>query len=306
MMLSATDLTEMHLDDVLVAGQHQAFRRHVAAPVRAIADLGDLLILHRHHDDVADRPRPVHVEAGQRAAGVAAEHEVQRDLVGLHGVERAKRHPQDQKRQRDRHDRFCAHASARQTLEILLQASDRVFNVVGAWRPAGARAPGALSPGLPRAALVVPGHAASVAALAAAVGLIGEGGGSGHARRQGVGRGRRALRRRGFRPPARQAGRDRVPDSKAQTVGGGESQEQRRAQSRLEPEKRDRHGQLRRASRGHRGDDEPAEPMRGLRMRAEEKIGIGVGGQRESDKGEAGCDPQDGGATHDELRRWSS
>ena len=93
------------VDDVLIAGQHLALGEDVAAAgLAAITDFGDLLVEHRNLDHCADRPRPVAVEAGRGLAGVAAEDEVEADLVGLDGVERAEREPRHQRDQRDDED----------------------------------------------------------------------------------------------------------------------------------------------------------------------------------------------------------
>ena len=99
--LGVADLPEhrqVDVDDVLVAGQHQAFGRDVASgrralgavallAARAVADLGAVDAGDRWQQDMFDRPGQVPVEAGLGAVAVGAEAHHHTEFVRLHPVE---------------------------------------------------------------------------------------------------------------------------------------------------------------------------------------------------------------------------
>jgi len=136
------DHAEPNVDDVLVAGEHLALGEIVEV-VAAIADLGDLLIPDRNLDHRADRPRPIGIEAGGRLAGVAAEDQVDADLIGLHGIKGAQGEPDEQRQKKEDNDAAQAQTAAaarNDAAQTLLDAAQQVLKV--AWR----RSDGALAP----------------------------------------------------------------------------------------------------------------------------------------------------------------
>ena len=166
------DHAELDIDDVQVARQHQALfgrLRAVAAGLAAgvhfgaIADLGDLLIGDGHLDHIADRPGPVVVEPRDRLAGVAAEDEIDADLVGLHRIE-AEGEPKQNHHEDQESDPAAGEAAAaarQEAAQGVLKPTQRLFEIPWCLPAARPRAPRPL-PRPPRAAaLIVPGHETS-------------------------------------------------------------------------------------------------------------------------------------------------
>jgi hypothetical protein len=89
----------VHVDDVLVIGQHQRFFEAVATPPRA--DLNRLQREHINHLVRLHRPRTAPAEAWCRAFAVLAEGRDHPDLTLLHDVEAAAK-PDEQRSQQDR------------------------------------------------------------------------------------------------------------------------------------------------------------------------------------------------------------
>src|SRR5581483_4144220 len=104
-LLCVVDLPEhgeVDVDDVLIPGQHQAFRGHVApaavgvvAARRAVADFGAVDAGDGGQQDLLDRPGQVPVQAGVGAVAVGAETQHDAEFVRLHAVEAAGEPQQD-------------------------------------------------------------------------------------------------------------------------------------------------------------------------------------------------------------------
>ena len=162
---------EIDVDDVLVAGEHQAFLEDVAAAaLRAwpVADRDGAPGAHVRLQHLADRIGQVVAQAFAGRAGVAAEDHVDADLVRPDGVE-AGREPQHDRGEEDDRGGLAAEggaarddglepvlAAAQDLLEIGRAAAARALGA-GAPRTAAARA-AALPPRAAAAALVAPRH----------------------------------------------------------------------------------------------------------------------------------------------------
>ena len=160
----------LHVGDILVAGEHQAFFGHIdrgLAPGPRI-DTGDeangdrVSVRDPQLGDRADRIGPVVVQAGACLAHVAAEDHVQADLVGLNGVEPAHR-PQADGCQHGNERALAAKAARQSPLQPVLAAAQQFLEV---WRhlapgPTALLSPWTLIIGFPPGApstLVGPGH----------------------------------------------------------------------------------------------------------------------------------------------------
>ncbi len=145
---------EIDIDDVLVAGEHQAFLGHVAdggaAPQildqpHADIDAVDARDLGREHG--LDRVRQVIVEAWLGVAHVLAEAQHHAELVRI-DPEEAGEAPDRQRRQHDQGEPLAAEAAAGQHgPQLVLAAAQELFKI--GWRRARLlrpRAPRALAP----------------------------------------------------------------------------------------------------------------------------------------------------------------
>src|SRR5690606_12991570 len=108
---------EIDVDDVLVAGEHQAFLRHVPiGPAGAVsaaeAHLDAIEIGDADLGYAADRIRPVPVQAVALVADIAAEDEFERDLVGTDHVGPGGE-PGDDRQQNGDQDAAAAERAAR-------------------------------------------------------------------------------------------------------------------------------------------------------------------------------------------------
>ena len=163
---------EIDVDDVLVAGEHQAFLRHVARRGAAAAhvldrahadvDLVDAQRLRREHR--LDRIGQVVIQSRLHLAHVLAEAQHHAEFVRLN-PEEAGKSPQRQHRQSQQRKAPAAEAVARQeAAQFVLAAAENLLQVRrrGAARRLRSRAPGALTARNPRtataAALIAPWH----------------------------------------------------------------------------------------------------------------------------------------------------
>ena len=135
--LDAPQHGEVDVDDVLVAGQHQAFFRHVAhgaaAPRRIVdqghadGDGGDAQRLRQQHG--LDRIRQMIVQAGLHGAHMLAEAQHHAELFGLH-AEEAGQAPDRERAEQHQGDAHAAEMSARQQLlHLVLAAAQQVFKI---------------------------------------------------------------------------------------------------------------------------------------------------------------------------------
>ena len=144
---------EIDVDDVLVAGQHQAFLRHVAhrgaaADVfdRAHADIDLVDAQRRRRQRGLDRIGQVIVQARLHLADELAEPQHDAELVGL-DAEEAGKAPEHDRRQRDQRDAAAAEIAGQQAAQPVL-APAQEFLEIGRLRPARRLRPRA--PGSPR------------------------------------------------------------------------------------------------------------------------------------------------------------
>src|SRR5690625_4020659 len=166
---------EVDIDDVLVAGQHQAFFGHVtsrrtgACGRAAIADFDRVDGLDRRRDDRFDRIGQMPVEAGFGRLNPLAEAENDALFIRLHPIETGQ-HPEDEDR-RDRHQNAATTAKAARygTLQALLAATYH-FLQIGRALAAEAAAPATTAPA-PGPAGIAGASSAPGAAAAAAAGL---------------------------------------------------------------------------------------------------------------------------------------
>ena len=128
---------EIDVDDVLVAGQHQAFFRHVphgaAAPRRIVdqrhadRDGGDAQRLRQQHG--LDRIRQMIVQAGLHGAHMLAEAQHDAEFFGLH-AEESGQSPDRQRADQDQRDAHAAEMAARQKLlQPVLAAPQKVLEI---------------------------------------------------------------------------------------------------------------------------------------------------------------------------------
>ena len=168
------------IDDIFVAGQHQAFFRHGDRRVagQANTDIDGRDVGDRRRVDRFDRERKFHVKAGFDRADELAETQHDALFVDIDPVERAVGdEPQDHETDQDERPRAAARAragctaataAARKHLpELLLRAPDQFIEIgrliAAAGRPLPPRTPIAAataSAALPAAAavLIAPGH----------------------------------------------------------------------------------------------------------------------------------------------------
>ena len=166
--LDAPQHGEVDVDDVLVAGQHQAFLRHVAhgaAAPRGIVDQGhadgnggDAQRLRQQHG--LDRIRQVIVQAGLGVADIFAEAQHDAELFRLHAIEAG--HAPD--RDRADHDQRNAEpgeiAAGQQLLQPVLTAPQEILEIGRPWADRlRTGAPWSFRTRTPRApALILPRH----------------------------------------------------------------------------------------------------------------------------------------------------
>ena len=159
---------EIDVDDVLVAGEHQAFLRHLAHR-RAAAH-----VFHRAHADVdfvdAQRRRSQHgldrigqviVQSRLHLAGELAEAKHHAELVGLDAKEAGKA-PEHHGNERNQSDTAAAEIAGQEAAQPVLASAQKLLQI-GRSRPASRllrprapRSPGPRSPGA--TGLVVPRH----------------------------------------------------------------------------------------------------------------------------------------------------
>src|SRR5262249_4594203 len=158
---------EIDVDDVLVAGEHQALFRNVArggaAPRildQAHADVDPAIARNFRRQRLLDRIGQMIIEAWLRELRELAEAQHHSLLVGLHAVE-AGEHPECDRGDNQEHAAPAAERAAWQdALQAILAAADQLFEI-GRGRAARLRTgtPGAAGPAAPRsAALVLPRH----------------------------------------------------------------------------------------------------------------------------------------------------
>src|SRR6185312_8908370 len=176
---------KIDVDDILVAGQHQRFLRHLPrAPAPrsrlggAVADLHPVLPGHAGRLDALDRRRQMIIEPGLGRAIVGAEAEHDADLVGQYPVEPADQPQHDDRDDRDRHTGAGTEPAREHAPEAVLAAPQKLFEIgrggSGAARTAGAAAITAAASAAPRspaaaagsgsprtAALTLPDHRGS-------------------------------------------------------------------------------------------------------------------------------------------------
>ena len=161
---------ELHVDDVLVAGQHQALVRYrlrerppVGVDQGPVADLGPVDLRHLGQENRLEGPGQMIVEARLGGLGPLAPAQHHALLVGLDAVE-AGQQP-DAEHDDEEQDEAAAPAhSGHKSAEAILPTPEHLFEI---WRcrlrpaPAAARraAPGPAPAAALPAALVRPGHA---------------------------------------------------------------------------------------------------------------------------------------------------
>ncbi len=139
--LDAPQHGEIDVDDVLVAGQHQAFFRHVAhgaaAPGRIVdqrhadRDGGDAQRLRQLHG--LDRIWQMIVQPGLRIADIFTEAQHDAELLGLDPV-KAGCEPDRHREQKDHHDAEAGEiAPWKKLLQAVLTAPQKVFKVGRPW-----------------------------------------------------------------------------------------------------------------------------------------------------------------------------
>ena len=160
---------ELHVDDVLVAGEHEALRRNVArgsAAARILqhsnADVGTIDARHLRRERGLDRIRPVIVEAGLGQIDELAEAQHDALLVRVHAIE-ARQQPDDNQRKHDEHAAAAAKAARQKRAQPILAAADQVLKIGRSWsarlRSRAPRAPRAAASATPRpTTLVLPRH----------------------------------------------------------------------------------------------------------------------------------------------------
>ena len=132
---------EIDVDDVLVAGQHQAFFRHVAhgaaAPRRIVdqrhadRDGGDAQRLRQQHG--LDRIRQMIVQARLHGAHMLAEAQHDAELFRL-DAEEAGQAPDRQRADQDQRDAHAAEMTAgQQLLQPVLTAAQKVLKIRRPW-----------------------------------------------------------------------------------------------------------------------------------------------------------------------------
>ena len=132
---------EIHVDDVLVAGQHQAFLRHfahrgAAADVfdRAHADIDLVDAQRRRGERGLDRIGQVIVQPRHHLARELAEPQHDAELIGL-DPEEAGKAPEYDYRQRDQRDAAAAEIAGQQAAQPVLALAQQ-FLEIGRLRPA--------------------------------------------------------------------------------------------------------------------------------------------------------------------------
>src|SRR5262249_37995982 len=156
---------EVDVDDVLIAGQHQAFGqeggRGFAAHVGAAADLRALDRGHLGLLDGADRRRHVPVETGTGDVLDLAEDHAYADLVRLHGVDTREQPAGDDEDRDDGDAASAADAPGHVALDAILAAAQQ-FLEVGRTLAGGAASPwprtAAATPGAAAPSLILPRH----------------------------------------------------------------------------------------------------------------------------------------------------
>ena len=163
---------EIDVDDILVAGQHEAFFDHVAGALLgvgggAIADFDPLLLGDVRLDHASDRVRQVVAKALTGGAGVFAEDHIDADLARPHRIEPCQK-PDDDGAEKKRDKPFAAHrAAGHDGFQTILAAAEDIFEIgwgtVALWaagtpRALAAARSAALPPGASAAALVTPRH----------------------------------------------------------------------------------------------------------------------------------------------------
>ena len=108
---------EIDVDDILVAGQHEAFLDHVAGALLgvgggAIADFDPLLLGDVRLDHASDRVRQVVAKALTGGAGVFAEDHIDADLARPHRIEPCQK-PDDDGAKKKRDQALCRPSSRR-------------------------------------------------------------------------------------------------------------------------------------------------------------------------------------------------
>ena len=170
-VLDAPEHDEIDIDDVLVAGQHQAFLGHIAHAAgkaarrhgRAHADLDDVLPRHLRQAHLLDRIGQAEVQTRRLAADRLAEAHDDAELIGIdaegEGIEgdNRRRHHRQQEHERARQPRAARH----HLLELVLAALQQLFQIrliLGAARRSLAPWASAAASAAAAPTLITPGH----------------------------------------------------------------------------------------------------------------------------------------------------
>ncbi len=165
----APEHDEIDIDDILVAGEHQALFGHVADGARGLAVLGraahaDLDAVdagHLRQLDRLDRIGPAEVEAGRQQAHELAEAQHDAELLRIDAHREAEKADEGDERHGEQDREGSAHAPAGNGLADAVLAAAQNFLKVGLLAgAAGARAPRPAAAAFPTAAaaLIAPRH----------------------------------------------------------------------------------------------------------------------------------------------------
>ena len=140
---------EIDIDDVLVAGEHQALFGHVADRARGVADVGraahaDLDAIDARHFgqlDLLDRIGPAEIQTGRKLADIFAESEHDAELVGIDPNGEAEKADRRDQHRGEQHRERAAHAAARHGLAQPVLAPAQDLFEVRLLAGAGPRAP---------------------------------------------------------------------------------------------------------------------------------------------------------------------
>src|SRR4029079_13312160 len=136
---------EINIDDILIAGDHQALFGHVADRARGVADVGraahtDLNAIDARHLgqlDLLDRIGPAEVQTGRKLADILAKSKHDAELVGIDANGEAEKADRRDQHRADQQREWAAHAAARHGLtQPVLAAAQDLFEVgllAGAW-----------------------------------------------------------------------------------------------------------------------------------------------------------------------------
>src|SRR6185436_16246163 len=161
-VLDAPEHDEIDIDDVLVAGQHQAFLGHVAHAAgetarrhgRAHADLDDVLPRHFRQAHLLDRIGQAEMQTGRLAADRLAEAHDDAELVGIDAEGEGARQPR---------------ATRHHLLELVLAALEQLFQIRLLRTARRSLAPRTAASAAAAPTLITPGHKVSLSGIAAQV-----------------------------------------------------------------------------------------------------------------------------------------